>query len=143
MTRILTKELFIPFEEPEQVFHSERKLFKTKSLDYSSSPEFNLFSDPENQRIARPKIDDKAHFELKGQFLKELHDSTFRRSDNEDVNKHSEKVLKIVDFFHVSEEVILFYKALDVPTRQILNFKGAIPSIKAADVKKAFQDMVD
>nr|GFC49106.1 hypothetical protein [Tanacetum cinerariifolium] len=41
------------------------------------------------------------------------------------------------------QEVILFYKALDVPTRQILDFKGAIPSIKAADVKKAFQDMVD
>ena len=26
--------------------------------------------------IARPKIDQKAHFELKGQFLKELHNNT-------------------------------------------------------------------
>ncbi|GJX76506.1 reverse transcriptase domain-containing protein [Tanacetum coccineum] len=73
------------------------KLFKTPSLDYSSLLEFDLFSNPENQseeevaeamreptmeeymmktreyygsRIARPKIDDKAHFELKGQFLR-------------------------------------------------------------------------
>ncbi|GJW63633.1 hypothetical protein Tco_0115517 [Tanacetum coccineum] len=43
-------------------------------------------------RIVRPKIDDKARFELKGQFLKELRDNTFSGSDNEDANKHIEKV---------------------------------------------------
>nr|GEU34372.1 putative reverse transcriptase domain-containing protein [Tanacetum cinerariifolium] len=32
---------------------------------------------------------------------------------------------------------------LDVPTRQILDSKGAIPSMKAVDAKKAIQDMVD
>ncbi|GKD54350.1 hypothetical protein Tco_1287737 [Tanacetum coccineum] len=32
---------------------------------------------------------------------------------------------------------------MDVPTRQILDSKGAIPSMKAADAKKAIQDMVD
>ncbi|GJZ85782.1 hypothetical protein Tco_0651121, partial [Tanacetum coccineum] len=37
----------------------------------------------------------------------------------------------------------LIYKGLDVPTRQILDSKGAIPSMKAADAKKAIQDMVD
>ncbi|GJX90553.1 hypothetical protein Tco_0343879, partial [Tanacetum coccineum] len=31
------------------------------------------------------------------------------------------------------QEVILFYKGLDVPTRQILDFKGAIPSMKDVD----------
>nr|GFC08172.1 hypothetical protein [Tanacetum cinerariifolium] len=41
--------------------------------------------------IARLKIDEKARFELKGQFLKELRDNTFSGSDNEDVNKHIEK----------------------------------------------------
>ncbi|GJS32647.1 hypothetical protein Tco_0531029 [Tanacetum coccineum] len=102
MTRSLTKDLFTPFKELERVFHSKRKLFETPSLDYSNSPEFGLLSDPENQSkeevaevmreptmeeymmktredyvsgIARPKIDDKAHFELKGQFLKELRDN--------------------------------------------------------------------
>nr|GEX94758.1 hypothetical protein [Tanacetum cinerariifolium] len=39
------------------------------------------------------------------------------------------------------QEVILFYKGLDVLTRQILNFKGAMPSMKAADAKKAIEDM--
>ncbi|GKD41513.1 hypothetical protein Tco_1261720 [Tanacetum coccineum] len=53
--------------------------------------------------IARPKIDDKAHFELKGQFLKELRDNTFSGSDNEDVNEHMEKVLKIFDLFYIPE----------------------------------------
>ncbi|GJT92579.1 hypothetical protein Tco_1081424 [Tanacetum coccineum] len=36
-----------------------------------------------------------------GQFLKELRENTFSGSDNEDANKHIEKVLKIVDLFHV------------------------------------------
>ncbi|GKC54176.1 hypothetical protein Tco_1076921 [Tanacetum coccineum] len=51
--------------------------------------------------IARPKIDDKDHFELKGQFLKKLQDNTFSDSDHEDENKHIEKVLEIVDLFHI------------------------------------------
>ncbi|GJU88721.1 hypothetical protein Tco_1301144 [Tanacetum coccineum] len=49
MTWSLTKQLFMPFEEPKRVLHSTRRLFKTTSLDYSSSLEFDLFSDLENQ----------------------------------------------------------------------------------------------
>ncbi|GKC03141.1 hypothetical protein Tco_0994751, partial [Tanacetum coccineum] len=169
MTRSSTKDLFTPYEEPERVLHSTRKLFKTTSLDYSSSLEFDLFSNIEDQckeevtevmgeptmeeymtktredyglGIARPKIDEKAHFELK----------------------------EIIDLFHIPDvtqdqimlqvfpmsltgaasrwlrnepEVILFYKGLDVPTRQILDSKGAIPSMKAAYAKKAIQEMTD
>ncbi|GJS75035.1 hypothetical protein Tco_0724916 [Tanacetum coccineum] len=51
--------------------------------------------------IARPKIDEKYSFKLKGQFLKELRDNTFSGSNHEDANGHIEKVLKIVDFFHI------------------------------------------
>ncbi|GJR49215.1 hypothetical protein Tco_1399736 [Tanacetum coccineum] len=51
--------------------------------------------------VARPKIDNKYQFELKGQFLKELRENTFSGSDNEDANEHIKKVLKIVDLFHV------------------------------------------
>ncbi|GKD34794.1 hypothetical protein Tco_1250303 [Tanacetum coccineum] len=93
---------------------------------YSTSPDFNLLSDEEYSKeeeeeemaetmeqymsktrtdygsgVARPKIDNKDHFELKGQFLKELRENTFSGSDNEDANEHIEKVLKIVDLFHV------------------------------------------
>ncbi|GKD68393.1 hypothetical protein Tco_1322483 [Tanacetum coccineum] len=51
--------------------------------------------------VARPKIKDKDKFELKGQFLKELLTNTFSGSDHEDANKHIEKVLEIVDLFHI------------------------------------------
>ncbi|GJX54795.1 reverse transcriptase domain-containing protein [Tanacetum coccineum] len=127
MTRSSTKELFTPFKEPKQEFRSSRKLLKTLSLDESRSLEFNLFSNLEEyseeevgetmaetieqymskirvdygSRIARPKIDDKDSFELKGQFLKELRDNTFSGSDHEDANEHIEKVLEIVYLFHI------------------------------------------
>ncbi|GKA99049.1 hypothetical protein Tco_0826986, partial [Tanacetum coccineum] len=156
MTKSSNKKLIQPFENPEQVFRSSRKLSKTRSLDYLNSPEFNLIYDPEDQA----KIEDKDHFELKVQFLKELHDNTFSGSDNEDANEHIEKVLEIFDLFHIPNitqdqvmlrdflmslirEVILFYKGLEVPTRQILDSKGAIPSMKAAEAKKAIQEMTD
>ncbi|GKA04511.1 putative reverse transcriptase domain-containing protein [Tanacetum coccineum] len=115
--------------------------------------------------VARPKIDNNDQFELKGQFLKELRENTFSGSDNEDANEHIEKVLKIVDLFHVPnitvdqlmlrvfpisltgtinmQEVILFYNGLDVPTRQILDSRGAIPTMTTADAKKAIQEMAE
>ncbi|GKC61141.1 hypothetical protein Tco_1088739 [Tanacetum coccineum] len=112
--------------------------------------------------VTRPKINQDAHFELKGQFLKELHDNTFSGSKQEDANEHIEKVLEIVDLFHIPNitqdqimlraflhylidmlEVILFYNGLDVPTRQILDLKGAIPSKTAADAKVAIQEMAE
>ncbi|GJV25523.1 hypothetical protein Tco_1378218, partial [Tanacetum coccineum] len=40
-------------------------------------------------------------------------------------------------------EVILFYNRLDVPTRQILDSKGAIPSKTATDAKIAIQEMAE
>nr|GEZ27844.1 hypothetical protein [Tanacetum cinerariifolium] len=40
-------------------------------------------------------------------------------------------------------EVILFYKGLDVPTRQILESKGVVPMMKAANAKKVIQEMAD
>ncbi|GJW23140.1 hypothetical protein Tco_0033762 [Tanacetum coccineum] len=127
MTRSSTKELFTPFKDPKREFQSSRKHFKTLSLDESRSPNFDLFSDQEEYSeeevaetmaetmeqymsktradygsgVARPKIEDKDNFELKGQFLKELRDNTFSGSDHEDANEHIEKVLEIVDLFHI------------------------------------------
>ncbi|GJS57341.1 hypothetical protein Tco_0652125 [Tanacetum coccineum] len=188
-----------------------------------------------NRDRALPKIEDKDSFELKGQFLKELRDNTFSGSDHEDANEHIEKVLEIVDLFHIPnitidqvmlrafpmsltgaasrwlrnkpsgsittwedlktkflskycppartakkmeeinnfqqepdenlyqawerfkellmkcpqhyltemQEVVLFYNGLDVPTRQILDSRGAIPSKTAADAKVAIQEMAE
>ncbi|GJV77100.1 hypothetical protein Tco_1508684 [Tanacetum coccineum] len=56
--------------------------------------------------ITRPKIKDKDSFELKGQFLNELRDNTFSGSDHEDANEHIEKVLEIVDLFHILNNTI-------------------------------------
>nr|GEX07453.1 hypothetical protein [Tanacetum cinerariifolium] len=100
-----------------------RKHFKNLSLDESRSPVLDLFFDQEenskkettktmeqymskNQadygsRVARLKIDDKYHFELKDQFIKELQDNTFSDSDHEDANEHIEKVFEIVVLFHI------------------------------------------
>ncbi|GJV55721.1 hypothetical protein Tco_1456726 [Tanacetum coccineum] len=129
MTRSSTKELFTPFESPEIVFRSKRRLFETHGLVESSSPEFDLFFDIEERSeveateimmetmeqymskthgnygsgVARPKINDKTHFELKWQFLKELRKNTFSGSEHEDANKHIEKVLEIVDLFHIPD----------------------------------------
>ncbi|GKC91924.1 reverse transcriptase domain-containing protein [Tanacetum coccineum] len=258
MTRSSTNELYTPYKDPEREFRSSKKHFKSLSLDELRSPDFNLLSDKEYSEeeeeeamaetmeqymsktrtdygsgVARPKIDNKDQFELKGQFLKELRENTFSGSDNEDANEHIEKVLEIVDLFHVPnitvdqlmlrvfpisltgaasrwlrneptgsiktwedlktkflnkycppgrtakkmeeinnfqqesdetlfqawerfkellmkcpqhyltemQEVILFYNGLDIPTRQILDSRGAIPTKTAEDAKKAIQEM--
>ncbi|GKD64868.1 retrovirus-related pol polyprotein from transposon TNT 1-94 [Tanacetum coccineum] len=127
MTRSSTKELFTPLENPERVFCSKRRLFGTLGLVESNSPEFNLFSDIEEHSkeegteemmetieqymsktrgdygsgVTRPKINTDTHFKLNGQFLKELRDNTFSSSEHKDGNKHIEKVLEIVDLFHI------------------------------------------
>ncbi|GJY29119.1 hypothetical protein Tco_0404886 [Tanacetum coccineum] len=53
-----------------------------------------------DRKVARLRFR-KRKFELKGQFLKELRENTFSGSDNKDTNEHIEKVLEIVDLFHV------------------------------------------
>ncbi|GJT97057.1 hypothetical protein Tco_1092575 [Tanacetum coccineum] len=157
MTRSSTKELLSPFENSEQKFRSKRRLFDTPSLIESNSPEFDHNFDIEEQSeeevrqtmtetieqymsktqenygsgVTRPTINQDTLFELKGQFLKELRDNTFSGSEHEDANKHIEK------------EVILFYNGVDIPTQQILDSKGAIPSKTAADVKVAIQEMAE
>nr|GEU80381.1 hypothetical protein [Tanacetum cinerariifolium] len=189
MTKSFMKELFTRFKDPKREFRSSRKHFKTLSLDESRSRDFDLFSDQEEYSeeevaetmaetieqymsktradygsgVVRPKIKDKDHFELKGQFLKELRDNTFSGSEHEDANEHIKKVLKIVDLFHLPnitqdqvmlrafhvsltgaakmQEIILFYNGLEVTTRQILDSKGVIPSKTVADAKVAIQEM--
>ncbi|GJQ97203.1 putative reverse transcriptase domain-containing protein [Tanacetum coccineum] len=118
VTRSLTNELFTPYREPEREFRSSRRHFKTLNLDELRSPDFNLLSNQEYSEeevaetmtetmelymsktradygsgVARPKIEDRDNFELKGQFLKELRTNTFSGSDHEDVNEHIEKLI--------------------------------------------------
>ncbi|GJW88313.1 retrovirus-related pol polyprotein from transposon TNT 1-94 [Tanacetum coccineum] len=127
MTRSSTNELLSLFENPEQKICSKRRLFDTPNLVESSSPEFDHSFDIEEQSkegkretmaetmeqytsktqenygsdVARPTINQDTPFELKGKFLKELRDNTFSGSEHEDANEHIEKVLEIVDIFHI------------------------------------------
>nr|GEV29498.1 hypothetical protein [Tanacetum cinerariifolium] len=206
MTRSSTKELFSPLENPKQKFRSRMRLFDTPSLIESDSLEFDQISNTKEQSeeevretmtetteqymiktrgdygsgVTRPAINQDTQFELKEKYLKELRDNTFSVSKHEDANEHIEKVLDIVDLFHIlkitqdqimlrafhepdeslfhawerfkellmkcpqhyiidMQEVILFYNGLDVPTRQILDSKGSIPSKTATDVKVAIR----
>ncbi|GKD12554.1 hypothetical protein Tco_1196961 [Tanacetum coccineum] len=76
-------------EEVEETMAETMKQYMSKTrADYGSG-------------VARPKIEDKDNFELKGQFLKELRTNNFSGLDHEDANEHIEKVLKIVDLFHI------------------------------------------
>ncbi|GKC74304.1 hypothetical protein Tco_1120187 [Tanacetum coccineum] len=59
MTRSSNKELVTPYKEPERVLRSARKLFKTTSLDYLSSLEFDLFSDLGDQCEEEKRGDDE------------------------------------------------------------------------------------
>ncbi|GJS10600.1 hypothetical protein Tco_0367396 [Tanacetum coccineum] len=121
MTRSSTKDLLTPFEEPKRVFHSTRKLFKTMSLDYSSSPDFDLFSNPENQseevaeamreptmeeymtitRINYESGNEKGRIELKGRFLIKLRDNAFSETNGEDAIEHTKIFLVIVDSLNI------------------------------------------
>ncbi|GJV13084.1 DNA-directed DNA polymerase [Tanacetum coccineum] len=114
--------------------------------------------------ITRPKFDENARFELKGQFLKELCDNTFNGSDNEDANEHTKRVLEIADLFtipYVTQDQLMLRispisltgaasrwirnepAGLDVPTRHIFDSKGAVSKMNATDAKKAIQEMAD
>nr|GEW05324.1 hypothetical protein [Tanacetum cinerariifolium] len=94
--------------------------------------------------IARPKIDDKDIFELKGQFIKELYDNTFSGSDHEDANKHIEKDLKIVDLFHTpvitQNQVMLraFFMSLTGAASRWLRNKPSSSIITWEDLKIKF-----
>ncbi|GJU08514.1 homeodomain-like protein [Tanacetum coccineum] len=143
MTRSSTNKLFTPYKEPEREFRSSRRHFKTLSLDELRSPDFNLLSNQEYSEeevaetmaetmeqytsktradygsgVARPKIEDKDNFKLKGQFLKEnLRTNTFRSDSEGNL---------------VSIRIGNSYSYLD----RFLDSRGAIPSKTAADAKK-------
>ncbi|GKA63611.1 hypothetical protein Tco_0763217 [Tanacetum coccineum] len=239
MTRSSTNELYTPYKDPEQEFRSSKKHFKSLSLDELRSLNFNLLSDKEYSE----EEEEEAMAETMEQYMSKtrtdyglgLRENTFSGLDNEDANEHIEKVLEIVDLFHVPnitvdqlmlrvfpisltgaasrwlrneptgsiktwedlktkflnkycppgrtakkmeeinnfqqepdetlyqawerfkellmkcpqhyltemQEVILFYNGLDVPTRQILDSRGAVLTKTIADAKTTIQEMAE
>nr|GEW83459.1 hypothetical protein [Tanacetum cinerariifolium] len=99
MTRSSNKELVAPYEELERVLQrAEEEITETRT-----EPTMEEYTTKTREDyglgIVRPKFDEKAKFELKGQFLKEMSDNTFSGSDNENANKHTKRVLEVVDLF--------------------------------------------
>ncbi|GJT63361.1 hypothetical protein Tco_1006894, partial [Tanacetum coccineum] len=219
---LLSDEEYSEEEEEEEMAETMEQYMSKTRTDYGS-------------RVTRPKFDNKDQFKLKGQFLKEFRENTFSGSDNEVANEHIERVLEIVDLFHIPnitvdqlmlrvfhisltgaaahwlrkeltgsiktwedlktkflnkycppgrtakkmeeinnfqqepdetlyqawerfkellmkcpqhyltemQEVSLFYNGLDVPTRQILDSRGVVPTKTAADAKTAIQEMAE
>ncbi|GKA19041.1 retrovirus-related pol polyprotein from transposon TNT 1-94 [Tanacetum coccineum] len=216
------------------------KLFKTLSLDELKSPVFDLSSDLEEnseEEVAETMVKTMEEYmsKTRADYGSGTTKNTFSGSDHEDANEYIEKVLEIVDLFHIPnitqdqimlrafpmsltramsrwlrnkpsgsiktwedlkakflskycppartakkmeeinnfqqepdetlyhawdrfkqllmkfpqhylmkmQEVILFYNGLEVPTRQILDSKGAIPTKTAADAKVAIQEMAE
>ncbi|GJY03130.1 hypothetical protein Tco_0361282 [Tanacetum coccineum] len=96
-----------------------------------------------DQGVARPKIDNKDQFELKGQFLKELRENTFSGSDNEDANENIEKVLEIVDLFHVPNITVDQLMLQVFPISLTRAAACAVPTKTDVDAKTAIQEMAE
>ncbi|GJZ90820.1 retrotransposon protein [Tanacetum coccineum] len=88
MTRSSTKKLLSPFENPKRVLRLRRKLFETPSLAEANSPEFDQISEIEEH------IEEEEVTEIMAETME-------HGSKHEDANEHIEKVLEIVDLFHV------------------------------------------
>ncbi|GJZ81840.1 hypothetical protein Tco_0646834, partial [Tanacetum coccineum] len=98
LTRSSTSELFTPYKEAKQEFQSSRRHFKTLSLDELRSPDFNLFSD---QEYSEEEVAETMAETMEQYMSKTRADYGSGGSDHEDANEHIEKVLEIVDLFHI------------------------------------------
>ncbi|GJV95780.1 ribonuclease H-like domain-containing protein [Tanacetum coccineum] len=72
--------------------------------------------------------------------------NNFQQEPDETLHQAWERFKKLLmkcpqHYLTEMQEVILFYNGLDIPTRQILDSRGAIPSKTAADTKTVIQEM--
>ncbi|GJT46837.1 hypothetical protein Tco_0955552 [Tanacetum coccineum] len=145
MTRSSTKELFTPFKEPEREFRSSRKHFKTLSLDESRSPDFDLFSDQEEDL----KIKFLSKYCPPARTVKKMEEiNNFQQEPDENLYQAWERFKELLmkypqHYLTEMQGVVLFYNGLDVPTRQILDSRGVIPSKPVADVKVTIQETAE
>nr|GEV04498.1 hypothetical protein [Tanacetum cinerariifolium] len=115
-------------------------------------------------RLVQPMIREKVSFEIKCHIMKELRDTSFGGTDEEDSNEHVDKVLEISKMFNfpsVPKDRIMLTifpknliatariwvksepRGLDAPTRQMLDLQGPLSKMTHVNLKKAIQDMVD
>nr|GEZ89975.1 hypothetical protein [Tanacetum cinerariifolium] len=167
MTRSFTKELFSHLENLEQKFRSRRRLFDTPSLIELNAPEFDQIFDTKEQ--SEKKEDANKHIKkvleivdlfhipkiTQDQIMLQAFPVSLTRAASRWLrNQMSNSITTWEEpdeslfrawerFKELLMKFILFYNGLDVPTRQILDSKGAIPSKTAADAKVAIQKMAE
>nr|GEV63462.1 MAK10-like protein [Tanacetum cinerariifolium] len=162
---------FIVFEDIEKYIEIGLSKFEEEETETMREPTMEEYMTKTREGygsgIARPKIKEKDHFELKGltiitlNFLSQVDHGAFNivrivrccppartAKKMEEINnfqqdpgetlyqaweRFKELLLRCPQHYLTDmHEVISFYKGLDVPTRQILDSKVAIPSMKAA-----------
>nr|GEW05308.1 reverse transcriptase domain-containing protein [Tanacetum cinerariifolium] len=145
MTRSSTNKLFTPFKDPEREFQSSRRHFKTLSLDELRSPDFNLFSDQEYSEEEVAKTMAKT---MEQYMSKSRADYGSGQEPDENLYQAWERFKELLmkcpqHYLTEMQEVILFNNGLRIPTRHILDSRGAIPSNIAADAKVAIHEMAE
>ncbi|GKA52378.1 putative ribonuclease H-like domain-containing protein [Tanacetum coccineum] len=154
-------------QEDSETIKRNQKLFKTPSLDKSSSLEFDLFYDLEEnpeevaetmaktmeQYMRKTQADYgsavsrwlrnkpsgliKTWEDIKAKFLSKYCPPAQTAKKMEEINKFQQEPNETL------YQVIMFYNGMEVPTRQILDSKGAIPTKTTADAKVAIQEMTE
>ncbi|GKA47198.1 hypothetical protein Tco_0740081 [Tanacetum coccineum] len=143
MTRSSTNELYTPYKDHEREFQSSKKYFKSLSLDELRSPDFNLFSDKEYSK----EEEEEAMAETMEQYMsKTQRDYRSGQEPYETLyqawERFKELLMKYPEHYLTQmQEVILFYNGLDVPTRQILDSRGVVPTKTDADAKTTIQEI--
>ncbi|GJY98509.1 hypothetical protein Tco_0515419 [Tanacetum coccineum] len=128
MTRSSYKDLVQPFENPEHILQSTRKLNRTTRLDSSSFLYLDVTADLKDHKDPNEHIKNI----LKIADLFHISDTNINQI-----------MLRAFPMSLTGAEVIAFYKGLDAPTRHILDSHGAIPTMKAVEAKKAIHEMAD
>ncbi|GJR21753.1 putative RNA-directed DNA polymerase, eukaryota, reverse transcriptase zinc-binding domain protein [Tanacetum coccineum] len=88
-----------------------------------------------SKRIRNPE---DTTFEIKGQFLRELHKSTFSGSSTENAIEHIGKVLKIASLFNTNDSALLRPRVLMVTLRVLQGRLGTIIAVVVIKAVKEF-----
>ncbi|GKA58253.1 hypothetical protein Tco_0757441 [Tanacetum coccineum] len=147
MTRSSYKDLVQPFENPEHILQSTRKLNRTTRLDSSSFLYLDVTADPEDHKDPNEHIKNILKiadlFHISDTNINQIMLRAFPMSLT-GAERFNELLLKCPQHYLTDmQEVIAFYKGLDAPTRQILDSHRAIPTMKVVEAKKAIHEMAD
>ncbi|GJW71455.1 hypothetical protein Tco_0128372 [Tanacetum coccineum] len=124
----------LPLDTAYQLSGTEAKILcMTRS---STNELFTPYKEPKREfRSSR------RHFKTLS--LDELRSLDFNLLSDQEYSEEEEAEAMAETIEPILKKVILFYNGLDIPTRQILDSRGAIPSKTDADAKVSIQEMAE